>query len=173
MKKWIVRIAVIVIVAVIAVVSVKEYKALTTPQKTHYHAGFVVFVNNKKVDFSKSQYMSISPCILHGNESDDESASSIQLDKAHLHDFVGDVVHVERTGAKWGDLFVNIHYPMDYSKVTAYINGKKVQDIQDQPIILDESAVFFIGKNDVQKDLKQAVTKAYIEEKGKKSVECN
>ena len=173
MKKWILRIAVVLIVAVIAFAGVKEYKAVTTPQKTHYHAGFVVFVNNKKIDFSKAQYMSISPCILHGKEADDASPSSIQLDKAHLHDFVGDVVHVERTGAKWGDLFVNIHYPMDYLKVTAYINGKQVQDIQDQPIILDQSVVFFIGKNDLQKDLKQAVTKAHIEWEAKHSVECS
>src|SRR5215469_2242826 len=118
MKKWIIRISVIVIVAVLAFVGVKEYKSLTTPQKTHYHAGFVLFVNNKKIDFSKAQYMSISPCILHSSESDDSSAASIQLDKAHLHDYVGDVVHVERTGAKWSDLFTNIHYPINFSKVT-------------------------------------------------------
>ena len=172
MKKWVIRILVIVFVAVVAFVGVKEYKALTIPQKTHYHAGFVVFENNKKLDFSKPKYMSISPCILHNNDEDDVSPSSIQLDKAHLHDFVGDVVHVERTGGKWGDLFTNIHYPIDFSKVTAYINGKQVQNVEDQPILPDESAVFFIGKNNVQKDLKQAVTKAHIEWEGKKSVEC-
>ena len=172
MKKWIIRIAVIIIVAIVALVGIKAYKALTTPQKTHYHAGFVVFNNDKKIDFSKPKYMSISPCILHGNETDDESPSSIQLDKAHLHDFVGDVVHVERTGGTWKDLFTNIHYPMDYSKVTAYVNGKQVQNIQDQPIIKDDSVVFFIGKNNIQKDLKQAVTVSHIEWEGKHSVEC-
>ena len=61
---------------------------------------------------------------------------------------------------------------MDYSKVTSYINGKQVQDIQDQPIIKDESVVFFIGKNDIQKDLKQAVTVSHIEWEGKHSIEC-
>ena len=173
MKKWIIRFAVIILVAVLAMTGVKEYKTLTTPQKTHYHAGFVVFDNNKKIDFSKAQYMSLSPCILHNNAPDDESPQSIQHDKAHLHDYVGDVVHVERTGAKWGDLFLNIHYPMDYSKVTAYINGQKVSDIKDQPIVQNQSAVFFIGKNDVQKDLLQKVTQAHIEWEGKHSVECS
>jgi hypothetical protein len=171
MKKWIIRFAVIIFVAVISFIGVKEYKALTTPQNTHYHAGFVVFDNNKKINFSKAQYMSLSPCTLHANE--DDSPATIQHDKAHLHDYVGDVVHIERTGAKWGDLFVNINYPMDYSKVTAYINGKQVQDILDQPILPYQSVVFFVGKNDVQKDLKQAVTEAHIEWEGKHSVECN
>ena len=105
MKKWIFRIAVVLVVAAIAIVGVKEYKALTTPQKTHYHAGFVVFVNDKKIDFSKPKYMSISPCILHGNEADDESPSSIQLDKAHLHDFVGDVVKEQ---AASGEIYLPI-----------------------------------------------------------------
>jgi hypothetical protein len=170
MKKWILRIAVVLVVAIIALAGVKEYKALTTPQKTHYHAGFVVFDNNKKIDFSKAKYMSVSPCTLH--ETEDDSPEAIQHDKAHLHDYVGDVVHVERTGAKWGDLFVNINYPIDFSKVTAYLNGQQVQNIQDQPIKTFDSVVFFIGKNDVQKDLKQAVTKAHIEEEGKKSEDC-
>ena len=171
MKKWIIRFLIIIIVAVIAIVGVKEYKALTTPQKTHYHAGFVVFNNNKKINFSSAKYMSLSPCTLHNNE--DDTPATIQHDKAHLHDYVGDVVHIERTGAKWRDLFINIDYHMDYSKVTAYINGTKVQDIQNQPIKPFDSVVFFIGKNDVQKDLKQAVTKAHIEWEGMHSVECS
>lgn len=171
MRKWVIRIVVILLVACLAFVGVTFYKKLTTPQKTHYHAGFVLFVNNKKIDFSKAQYMSLSPCTLHTNE--DDSPATIQHDKAHLHDYVGDVVHVERTGAKWGNLFPNINYPLDFSKVTAYINGKQVQDIMDQPILPDESVVFFVGNNDVQKDLKQAVTKAHIEWEGKHSVECS
>lgn len=172
MKKWVIRFVVIILVAGMSFFGVKEYKALTTPQKTHYHAGFVVFANNKKVDFSSVKYMSVSPCILHGNEEDDASPSQIQHDKAHLHDYVGDVVHVERTGAKWSDLFTNLNYPIDYSITTAYINGKQVQDFQNQPIQPFASLVVFLGKNDIQKELKQAVTKKHIEEAAKKSEDC-
>ncbi|SRR6266568_5446592 len=172
MKKWIIRLVVIVLVAAIGIVGVKEYKVLTTPQKTHYHAGFILFINNKIMDFSNAKYMSVSPCTLHSGDTDDESPSSIQHDKAHMHDYVGDVVHVERTGAKWGDLFINLNYAIDYSAATAYINGQKVQDIQDQPIKPFDSVVFFIGKNDIQKDLKQAVTKTHIDQEAKKSEDC-
>src|SRR6185437_8042653 len=132
MKKWVIRILAIVIVAAIALVGIRAYKTFTTPQKTHYHAGFVLFINDKKFDFSKARYMSVSPCTLHATE--DDSPEAIQHDKAHLHDYVGDVVHVERTGGKWKDLFINISYPINWSKVTAYINGQQTQDIQDQTI---------------------------------------
>jgi len=125
MKKWVIRILVVVIVAVIAIFGVKEYKTLTTPQKIHYHAGFVLFVNDKKIDFSKARYMSVSPCTLHATE--DDSPEAIQHDKAHLHDYVGDVVHVERTGGKWKDLFINISYQINWSKVTAYIMDSKLR----------------------------------------------
>ena len=172
MKKWIIRIVVILLVATVGFAGVKYYQSRTTPQKVHYHAGFVVFDNNKKVDFSSAKYMSVSPCILHSGETEDESPSSIQHDKAHLHDYVGDVVHVERTGAKWGDLFTNLNYQIDYAKATAYDNGQKVQDFKNQPILPDESIVFFVGKNDIQKDLRQAVTKAHIETEAKKSEDC-
>ncbi len=172
MKKWVIRIVAIIIVAIIALAGVKFYKQYTTPQKTHYHAGFVLFINDKKIDFSNAKYMSVSPCILHGNDEDEATPSQIQHDKAHLHDYVGDVVHIERTGAKWSDLFQNINYPIDYSKATAYVNGQQLPDFQNQPILSDESIVIFLGKNDIQKDLKQAVTKQHIEQEAKKSEDC-
>lgn len=170
MKKWIIRIVVILLVAGLGIFGVREYKLLTTPQKTHFHAGFVLFVNNKKIDFSNAKYMSVSPCTLHENEND--TPESIQHDKAHLHDYVGDVVHVERIGAKWSDLFTNLNYPLDYAQATSYINGQKVQNIQNLPIHPYDSIVIFIGKNNEQKDLKQAVTKSHIQQEEKKSEDC-
>lgn len=172
MKKWVTRIVVIIVVAIIALVGVKLYKQYTTPQKIHYHSGFVLFVNNKKIDFSSAKYMSVSPCVLHGNQEENTAPSEIQHDKAHLHDYVGDVVHTERTGAKWSDLFTNLNYPIDYAKATAYVNGQQLPDFQTQPILPDESIVIFVGKNDIQKDLKQAVTKQHIEQEAKKSEDC-
>jgi hypothetical protein len=172
MKKWIIRLVVIILVAGIALAGVRFYKSMTIPQKTHYHAGFVVFANNKKVDFSSAKYMSVSPCTLKSNDDDDMSPGDIQREKAHLHDYVGDVVHVERTGAKWGDLFTNLHYPVDNSTATAYINGQRVQDFQNTPIRVEDSIVIFMGKNDMAHDLKQAVTKTHIREAAKKSEDC-
>ena len=171
MKKWIIRAIVVIVVAIVALAGIYFYKVVTIPQKVHYHAGFVIFTNNKKVDFSKTQYMSVEPCTLQTHEEED-TPQDIQREKAHLHDSVGDVVHVERSGATWGDLFTNLHYSIDYAQATAYLNGKKIADLAKQEIHNDDSLVVLIGKNDITKELKQAVTKKHIEETAKKSESC-
>lgn len=142
-------------------------KKLFPEKKVHYHAGFVVFQNNKKINFSDNKYMNIMPC------STDDSAltEDPQLEKAHLHDNVGDVIHVEQKDPKWKDLFTNIHYPIDYKTTTAYINGQKVNNFQSQTIHPYDSAVIFIGNND-KKHLKEAVTKKHIIEKETTSESC-
>lgn len=137
----------------------------------HYHAGFIVFNDGKNVDFSDTKYMQIKPCLIDGQE-EKATPEDEQIEKAHLHDNVGDVVHVEAKEAKWGDLFTNIKYDLDYSKITAYINGQKVDDLKSISIKEDDSLVIFIGKVD-QKLLSQALTKEYIEEKGKSSSSCS
>lgn len=142
---------------------------LFIPQKTHSHAGFVVFQNDKKLDFSDMKYMSVEPCVLNNKRED--SAEDIQIEKAHLHDNVGDLVHVERTGPIWKDLFTNIHYSLNYAKTTGYINGKQVNNYQFQSIKPFDSLVVFIGKSD-QKLLAQAVTKGYMIKMAKKSTTC-
>lgn len=135
------------------------------PAEVHYHAGFIVVENNQKIDFSGFKYMKIEPC------GDHEHADE-QLEKAHLHDSVGDVVHVHRDDPKWSDLFTNIKYPLDYSKTTAYLNGQKIESFQDQTILPFDSIVILVGENDVEKALAQTVQKPHIEEVEKKSENC-
>ncbi len=141
-----------------------------TPKKVHYHAGFVVFQNNKKIDFSDIKYMYIEPCAINETNKN-ENSKTIQMEKAHLHENVGDLVHVERDGATWRDLFTNISFPIDYTKTTGYINGKQIANFQSQPIQPDESLVVFIGSNDAAL-LSQAVTKDYMTKMAKKSTTC-
>ncbi len=144
-------------------------KRAVSTKGVHYHAGFIVFDNGKKVDFSDIKYMTIKPCKLKNSETD--TSEDLQNEKAHLHDKVGDVVHVEAEGAKWGDLFSNIGYPIDYSKATAYINHQKVDDIKDYPIKAYDSLVIFIGKVDTQL-LDEAVTRDHILQIEKTSEIC-
>jgi len=74
-------------------------------EDAHYHAGFVVYIDGVKQDYSDYKYMNFIPCSEHDAK---KSKAEEQIEKAHLHDSVGDVVHVHRTGAVWGDLFKNI-----------------------------------------------------------------
>jgi hypothetical protein len=145
------------------------YKRLFPSPKVHYHAGFVVFQNNKKLDFSDNKYMYIKPCAVNGKE--DQTNVNPQMEKAHLHDNVGDVVHVEESGPVWRDLFINIKYSFTENDTTGYINGKLVKPFLSVPIHPDDSLVVFIGEND-QSHLQDGVTSAYIEEMAKKSKAC-
>ena len=82
-----------------------------------------------------------------------------------MHDNIGDVVHVERNGAKWKDLFTNIKYGLNYSEAEAYINGNKVSGFQNRPIEAYDSLVVFIGtRNDFDQFLSKTVTREHIQE---------
>lgn len=162
------RFLIIVIILIASILSISAFfvakktsSKIISNEKIHYHSGFIVFENGKKLDFSDNKYMFIKPCTIDGEE--DESTEDSQLEKAHLHDNVGDVVHIEEEGAVWGDLFTNIKFPVDYSKVTGYINGYEEKDFQNQPINSDDSLVLFIGKPDLLL-LSKAVTKDRIVE---------
>ncbi len=150
---------------------VKE--TLFKEKPVHLHAGFMVVKNNKQEDFSDPKYMLISPCTTETGEDHEETKEHMRLEKAHLHDEVGDVVHVENGGAIWKDLFINIGYELNYTDVEAYINGNKVANFQNLPIKANDSLVVFIGKdNDMGKFLAQRVTEKHIQEVGKKSEDC-
>lgn len=132
----------LIVLLFISTVLYKLFAKPTVHQTVHYHAGFIVYKDGERVDFSESKYMSVKPCEI---VPDEPSPLEIQMDKGHLHENVGDVVHVHTEGAKWGDLFANLKYPIDYSLVSAYINGDKVLDFENRPIVGFESAVIFIG----------------------------
>ncbi len=146
---------------------------LFAPKKIHYHAGFVVFENDKRQDFSDVKYMHIKPCTVKGKDNtESESDEDNQIEKAHLHDYVGDVVHVHREDVIWKDLFTNLKYNIDYAKATAYINGKEVKNFQDQEIQPYDSLIVFIGKNNIKEHLSEGVNKSHIQSVEKKSEEC-
>lgn len=141
-------------------------------QEVHYHAGFVVFDNAKKVDFSDIKYMHVEPCSIGIEEkSEEETPEHKQIEKAHLHDGIGDVVHVHGNGAKWGDLFTNIKYPIDYSNTTAYADGQKIDELKDYPIKPDASIVIFVGRVDTNL-MDEAVTAEQIREAESRSESC-
>ncbi len=89
------------------VVSLFAYMSYTPKEveHIHYHAGFIVYVDGVRQDYSDYKYMNLTPCT---QEELKPTKEEEQIEKAHLHDGVGDVVHVEQAGSVWGDLFKNI-----------------------------------------------------------------
>lgn len=163
---------IIVFSAVITLATMSAYKKYTTPKKVHYHAGFQVYVDEKLQDFSSPKYMKEVPCTVDGaNETHKED---IQLEKAHLHDGVGNVVHVERTGAKWSDLLINIGYKLPNDKsLVSFVNGKKTEQILDYPIRPYDSVIIIVGKDAKSPELlKKSVTIEEIKEAEKSGESC-
>src|SRR3989344_8557320 len=88
---------------IIAVIIYKSVQSNTNVDSVHFHAAFHLYENNSLKDFGEFKYMHISKCTEDQEHVDEDP----QLEKAHLHDNIGDVVHVHRNNATWGDLFFN------------------------------------------------------------------
>lgn len=166
---------VIVVWALLLVIVVCVYifpRTILKSKAVHVHAGFQVYTNNKIVDFSDFKYMHEAPCTVNGKPV--EGYKDEQMEKAHLHDQTGDVVHVHRDNAIWGDLFQNIKYPLSPENINVYINGVKTENFLEQKIEPYHSVVIFVGEQEnVQVRLKNAVKKDRILQVEKKSETCS
>lgn len=149
-------IGVIVLAAIIALIYVEYFM----PVKAHFHAGFQVYVDGSLVDFSGTDHMKETPCVIPGAKIKEDE----QMEKAHLHNGVGNVVHSHRTRAKWKDLFINSKYSFDEQKpMIAYVNGLRVKNILNYPIIPYDSVIILVGQHgEVSQYLEKAVTKDQV-----------
>jgi hypothetical protein len=165
-NKIIAIIGAVVLIAILLLVYVQFFK----PVHAHYHAGFQVYVDGALVDFSGSQYMKEAPCVVPGTKIKEDE----QMEKAHLHDGVGNVVHSHRTRAKWGDLFKNIQYTFDAQKpIVSFVNGHEVKNILKYPIEAYDSVVILVGSHgELNSYLEKSVTKAQIITVEGKSENC-
>ncbi len=158
-------------VAMVVVAGFYYWQSMTSHENehVHYHAGFKVYVDNQLQDYSGYQYMNYTPCSQHDKK---KSAEEEQIEKAHLHESVGDVVHTHRSGAVWGDLFTNIkvNFPSD-KRIAAYIDGRKVEEIMSTPIEAYTTAIILVGESDASRS-GEVVPRAHIEEVEKKSELC-
>lgn len=132
------------------------------PDTVHYHANFAVYVNGKQEPFNGAQYYEetvAKPCTVE--KIDDPT------ERAHMHDKVNSVVHVEDHLVTWGNFFQNIKWGIgdDYlktadgiftpdgkNKLTFMLNGKKVESIAN--IIIndqDKLLVSYGAGDDTQK----------------------
>lgn len=148
------------------VAGVLLYKHFAKPQTVHFHAGFQVYIDGKLQNYSNQKYMSLLPC---GKVYSDPSLE--QLEKAHLHNQVGDVVHVHRNGATWQDLFTNMGISFA-NPLIGYINGKLVSDPLHQPIHPYDRAIFLVGTHgNIKEYLKNQVQISHMLQVERGSIE--
>jgi hypothetical protein len=167
------KIFIILCVGIICVISgylLLNAKTSSLSSKIHYHAGFMVYIDGVLQDFSGDKYMNTDFCSAqHKTETPEE----IRIGKAHLHDNVGNVMHVHRAGAVWGDLFNNINYAFPEGKpIAGYVNGKSVPDIFTYPIQPYDSIIITVGDSSAV-DLTKTITKSHILDVEKHSEGCS
>lgn len=134
----------------------------------HYHAAFQVYQDGKLQDFSDLKYMHTEPCSQDGGE----TAPDPQIEKAHLHSSVGDVVHVHRADGVWGDLFKNINVYLPAS-ASGFLNGHSDPNFLTKPIEPYQVLVVTLGDSPpISTLLSQVPTKAYIQQIEAKPDNC-
>ncbi|MEO8105613.1 MAG: hypothetical protein ABI602_04750 [Candidatus Saccharibacteria bacterium] len=125
------------------------------PQKVHYHANFAVYMNGQREAFKGVKYYeetAAAACTL--------KPVATALERAHLHDNVSDVVHVEDSEVTWGNFFQNIGWDISQnyiksdtvlyqvdaqSKLTFIVNGEVVTDITNRIIQSEDKLLVSYG----------------------------
>ncbi|HEU4965925.1 MAG TPA: hypothetical protein VFT53_00400 [Candidatus Saccharimonadales bacterium] len=67
----------------------------------HYHANFALYINGQREMFKGSQYYEEDTMC-------SQSTAPTPMERAHMHDDVNTVIHVEGEAATWGDFFLNL-----------------------------------------------------------------
>lgn len=148
------------IFGLVGFVGYKTSKVSSSP--THYHANFAVFEDGKQVDFTSPELMHIAPC------TDGDSHSDDPYENVHLHDGVGNVVHLHMDGITWKTFFESIQYwsrleqAQEMAKLAENytfdirVNGESTKtDVLNRQIMDSEQLSIHIGSAsaDIQKDL--------------------
>lgn len=155
------------------------------PGQVHYHANFDIYINGQREAFANPMYY------------EEEGGGSCTLEtemtpgeRAHMHDNIGDVVHVEDHAVTWGNFFQNLHWTVndklvqtpdkvyladDTNKITFLINGREVQDISSETIHDKDRLLVDFGsasQADLQKEYKAVPATAAKYDEGKDPAGC-
>ncbi|MBA3679443.1 hypothetical protein H0W80_04665 [Candidatus Saccharibacteria bacterium] len=128
-----------------------------SPQHTHYHANFSVYINGVQEKFSSPlYYQEVASC--------SKDKDTDPLHRAHMHDEVFDIVHVHAPSVTWSHFFENININTDTgylriggkvytnnetSKVSYLLNGKQLSSLSGQSINSEDTILINYGNEDV------------------------
>lgn len=108
------------------------------PDDVHYHANFAVYIDGQQEKFKGAQYYT-------DTETCTESKAMTPTERAHMHDNVNSVVHVEDHAVTWGQFFANLGWSIgpdfienanntlyqenDNNKLHIMLNGQDYTDL--------------------------------------------
>ena len=148
-----------------ALILAVRFIAYQPEEGVHYHANFAVYLNGQREQFKDIFYY------IGGESCTGEAEHAMTPHaRAHLHDNVNDVVHVEDEAVTWGQFFQNMGWVVDpkvirtpdqvllagaVNKVSFMLNGEKIDNIVSRVIgDKDRLLVAFgsTGSEDLQKE---------------------
>lgn len=133
------------------------------PPHVHYHANFQVFINGQREQFADPLLYEES-----GASCSQETQQMTPMERAHMHDNINDVVHVEDHAVTWGQFFTNLGWVVDAKtietpsqllladsdhKISLMLNGQIMDNISNRVIgDQDKLLVDFGGSDQAIKD---------------------
>jgi len=102
----------------------------------HHHAEFQVYIDGERRDLAGLDYMYFAPCRVY----DFGERELEEIDRAHLHDYVGDVVHVHDDGLTWRVLLTNLNFEGEFIGYNE--EGVLVEGMMDEEISAYNSVIF-------------------------------
>jgi len=128
---------------------------VATSSDVHFHANFLVRLNGQNFDFTPNKYMEpVSLCQVG-------SAAQSPEGRVHMHNNIGNLVHIHAAQVTWGDFFANLGwavsdtgivtdsgqtYLADSShRITAMVNGQPVTKIAQQYIKANDRLLLNYG----------------------------
>jgi hypothetical protein len=146
-SKWLIA-TIGIIVGILAVLLIRFFTY--TPDLTHYHANFAVYINGERQTFQGSKYYEETAEMACTLEQVDTPA-----ERAHMHDNISDVVHVEDKLVTWGNFLQNLGWGLGDSYIATdrtvfnasedatlvfIVNGQTMKSIANR-VIEDEDRV--------------------------------
>lgn len=161
--KWFIAcLSVLVGALIIMTVRFATYKT----DHVHYHANFAVYINGQREQFKDAHYYTeVEMCTL------DEAM--LPKRRAHMHDDVNNVVHVEDHAVTWGQFFDNIGWTLgsrtiissdnkvytenETQKLHLMINGQDYTDVAGlQNTVIKDNDKLLVSYGEIsEQDLKQ------------------
>ncbi len=131
------------VVGVLVILGIR-FATYQPEEGVHYHANFAVYLNGQREEFKDIFYY------IGGESCTGEAEHQMTpYARAHMHDRVNDVIHIEDEAVTWGQFFQNIGWVIDpklvrtpeqllladsQNKVTFMLNGEKVDSIVSRVI---------------------------------------
>lgn len=127
------------------------------PEHVHYHANFAVYINAQREQFADPLLYEESGAACS------EEERMTPMERAHMHDNINDVVHVEDQAVTWGQFFTNLGWVVDAKvigtpsqmllpdvghKISFMLNGELMDNVSNRVIGDQDKLLVDYGGNE-------------------------